>query len=182
MRGAYDSQFDGRYTSRIKMICKILYSILFLVLVIELPPPRRPRQRNIPLAGTVSNPADYQRQLPAPEAPPPEPTAAPTASNPYQVRGLVDCAQAEQGKIERFLGDKDAGMADAIRWADSDNVNQRVFAVGVLMDIGTPDAVEQLKTLSHDPNYDVAISARIFLRRFFPKSVPAVAKSGGSEK
>ena len=144
-------------------------------------PAPRLRQRNIPLAGTISNPADYQRLLPAPEAPPSEPTAAPTTSNPYLVRGIMDCVQAEQGKIERFLGDKDAGMTDAIRWADSDNVNQRLFAIDVLSDIGSPDAIEYLKTLTRDSHRTVATSARLTLR-FRSQAAAARAKSGGSEK
>lgn len=76
-----------------------------------------------------------------------------------------DCTEAEAAKIERFLGiDKDAGMADAIKWADSDNPYQREFAASVLGDIGTPDAVEYLRTLSRDPHRVVAGDAGVYLR------------------
>ncbi|MGB3549199.1 MAG: HEAT repeat domain-containing protein [Candidatus Binatus sp.] len=69
----------------------------------------------------------------------------------------VDCTKTEAAKIERFLGiSRDAGMSDAIKWANSDDPNKREFAADVLSEIGTPEAIEYLKTLSHDPDPNVA--------------------------
>jgi HEAT repeat protein len=57
------------------------------------------------------------------------------------------CTKAEAAKIERFLGiDKDAGMEDAVKWAGSSDPDQRIFAIAVLKDIGTPSAVDYLRT------------------------------------
>jgi hypothetical protein len=76
-----------------------------------------------------------------------------------------DCTEAEAAKIERFLGiSKDAGTADVIKWADSNDPNERVFAAAVLKDIATPDAIEYLRTLSHDLNGLVAEHAQIDLQ------------------
>ncbi len=37
----------------------------------------------------------------------------------------------------RFLGiSRDAGMSDAIKWAESDDPHDREFAIGVLVDMG----------------------------------------------
>jgi hypothetical protein len=72
----------------------------------------------------------------------------------------LNCTKAEAAKIKRFLGiSRDAGLKDAIKWANSDDRLTREFAVGVLTDIGTPDAIEYLKTLSHDPERPVAAEA-----------------------
>ncbi len=87
--------------------------------------------------------------------PAPSPAAAP-ASIPDLAD--VDCTKAEAAKIERFLGiSRDAGMSDAIKWAKSDDPNERKFAADVLSEIGTPEAIEYLKTLSHDPDPNVAV-------------------------
>lgn len=72
----------------------------------------------------------------------------------------LDCQKAEAAKIERFLGSRDAGMADAIKWSESDNSYDREFAADVLADIGTPEAVEYLRTLSRDSEKMVAGIAR----------------------
>jgi hypothetical protein len=91
----------------------------------------------------------------------PSPAAA-SAATP-DLRG-TDCIKAEAAKIERFLGiSRDAGMSDAIRWANSDDVSTRDFATEVLSDIGTPDAIVYLRTLSNDSNPMVAQSAKSFL-------------------
>ncbi len=96
------------------------------------------------------------------QVPAPATTPSPVGTPDLYVRG---CTEAEAAKIERFLGiDKDAGMADAIKWADSENPSEREFAADVLQDIGTPDAVEYLRTLSHDSNRQVAIGAQISLK------------------
>jgi hypothetical protein len=53
--------------------------------------------------------------------------------------GDSDCQKAEAAQIERFLGiSRDAGMSDAIRWAESDNPADREFAASVLADMGIP--------------------------------------------
>lgn len=73
---------------------------------------------------------------------------------------LDDCTEAEAAKIERFLGSPDAGIADAIRWSESDDPSDRQFAADILGDIGTPRAIEYLHRLSNDPNQNVARSAK----------------------
>jgi hypothetical protein len=73
----------------------------------------------------------------------------------------LDCTKAEAAKIERFLGvSPDAGMSDAIKWSESDNPRTREFAAGVLEDIGTPEAIEDLRSLSRDSDRSVAESAK----------------------
>lgn len=72
-----------------------------------------------------------------------------------------DCTEAEAAKIERFLGiSRNAGLSDAIKWSESDDSATREFAADVLSEIGTPEAIEYLKTLSHDPDPDVAVVGR----------------------
>jgi hypothetical protein len=69
----------------------------------------------------------------------------------------AECTEAEAAKIARFLGiSKDAGMSEAITWANSDSPKSRELASFLLADIGTPDATEYLKTLSHDSDNGVA--------------------------
>ncbi len=61
------------------------------------------------------------------------------------------CTKAEMAKMERFLGiDTDAGMEDAVKWAGSSDPDERIFGAAVLKDIGTPSAVDYLRTLSRD--------------------------------
>jgi len=49
----------------------------------------------------------------------------------------MDCTQAYKAKLVRFLGiSRDAGMSDAIKWAESDDPHDREFAIGVLLDMG----------------------------------------------
>jgi len=86
---------------------------------------------------------------PAPEAPePPDPNE-------------LDCLKAEAAKIERLIGrSKDAGMSDAIEWANSHDSAQSDFATGVLSDIGTAEAFKYEQTLSRDSDPDVAKSAK----------------------
>lgn len=93
----------------------------------------------------------------------PSPTAVTTPAPEPDRKGL-DCDKAYEAKLERFLGiSRDAGMSDAIKWANSDDPSDRKFAVVILSDIGTTQALEYLKTLSHDPNRDVAMSAKLYL-------------------
>lgn len=57
--------------------------------------------------------------------PPAEPASVDT--------GNLDCARAEADQDLRILGfSRDAGIADAIRWAESDNKSDRDFALSVL--------------------------------------------------
>ncbi len=75
----------------------------------------------------------------------------------------TDCLKAEAGKIRRFLGTRDAGMSDAIKWANSGDPHDRIFATYILGDIGTPEAVVSLRILSKDPDRNVAMSAKDFV-------------------
>lgn len=78
----------------------------------------------------------------------------------------LNCDKAEASKIERFLSNSsDAGMSDAVKWAASDSSAERLFAASVLADIGTPQAVEDLRTLSGDAESSVASSAKNGLAR-----------------
>lgn len=96
--------------------------------------------------------------VPAPERSS-SPAATPAAM-PYP-RSADDCTKAEAAKIERFLGiSRDAGMSDAIKWAKSDNPDTREFAADLFRDIGTPAAIEYLRTLSNDWNSMVADLAK----------------------
>jgi len=78
-------------------------------------------------------------------------------------RGL-NCAKVEAAKIERFLGvSRDAGMSDAIKWADSEDPNDREFAAWIFADIATPEAIRDLQTLGHDSA--TASTAKILLEQ-----------------
>ena len=68
----------------------------------------------------------------------------------------IDNKQAEAAKIERFLGAKDADMLDAIRWANSDDRDERTLAAQVFAEIGTPEALRYEQTLGHDADRKVA--------------------------
>ncbi len=83
-----------------------------------------------------------------------------------------DCTKAEAAKIERFLGlSRNAGLSDAIEWAASDDFQDRLFAIDVLSEIGTPKAIEQLRTLSRDPDRTVARDAKYELESVTDKPV-----------
>jgi hypothetical protein len=76
-----------------------------------------------------------------------------------------DCLKAEAAKIERFLGiSTDAGMLDAIKWKNSNNPYDREFAAWVLADTGTAEAIGDLRTLSKDPDPDVAATAEVAMK------------------
>jgi hypothetical protein len=102
----------------------------------------------------------------APDTLPPEARSAqedsprPAATSVFVQREVDPCIKAEAGKIERFLGSPNAGLTDAIEWANSDDPSTREFATDILLDIGTPEAIVFLKTLSHDSNRTVAYSAK----------------------
>ncbi len=103
--------------------------------------------------------------------PGPSPASQPPATLGEDRRGL-DCDKAEAAKLERFLGiSRDAGMGDAIKWANSDNPLDRSFAADMFADIGTGQAEEYLKTLSHDPDRNVATQAKGWLSAANPSAI-----------
>ncbi len=64
-------------------------------------------------------------------------------------------------------------MTDAIRWANSSDRFQRDFAVGLLSDIGTPEAKKYLRRLTNDTDHGVAMYAKTeFANRHFEKARP----------
>jgi hypothetical protein len=97
--------------------------------------------------------SSVQRESPVADATP--------ASKPNP--GNADCLKAEAAKIERFLGSADAGMNDSVEWANSENPWTRDFASETLFDIGTPEAIRYLQTLSKDTNPMVAGTAKNYL-------------------
>jgi len=89
--------------------------------------------------------------------PPTSPPSRSESSEEASDTGDRDCLKAQAAKIERFLGiSSDAGMLDAIKWKNSNNPDDRSFAVLILDDIRTPEAIGDLRTLSKDPDPDVA--------------------------
>jgi len=91
----------------------------------------------------------------------PSPSATPAAMSNLED---ADCTKAEAAKIERFLGtSQNAGMSDAIQWANSNDASTRRFASDILFDIGTPDAIVYLRTLSNDSDPMVAHFAKTAL-------------------
>jgi hypothetical protein len=101
----------------------------------------------------------------APLSPPP-PLSPPDSEE-------LDCNKAEAAKIERFLGiSRDAGMSEAIKWANSDYPYEREFAVSNIADIKTAQAIGYLRTLSNDPDRDVASGAKELLKYVTTNSGP----------
>jgi hypothetical protein len=97
------------------------------------------------------------KTIPVPRSPAPAPATAVAPAN--------VCTKADAAKIERFLGiDKDAGFEDAAKWADSSDRDEWIFAVAVLKDIGTPSAIDYLRTLSNDTSGLVATHAKAALQ------------------
>ena len=78
--------------------------------------------------------------------------------------GIDDCSKALAAKFQRFLGSREAGIDDAIKWAKSDDPNDRKFAIDVLYDIGTPKADKYLRMLSADKDPNIANSAKDVLK------------------
>jgi hypothetical protein len=71
--------------------------------------------------------------------------------------GYTPCLSAEMTKIERFVRvDPIAGFDDAVKWAGSSNPSERAFALPILRDIGTPEALADIKTLRDDSDRAVA--------------------------
>ncbi len=94
------------------------------------------------------------------------PQVVPTANSALATNSYdTDCLKAEEAKTERFLGiSRDAGMADAVRWSESDDPLTREFAATVFTDIGTPEALNNLKSLASDSDSSVAVDASDNLR------------------
>jgi hypothetical protein len=92
-----------------------------------------------------------------------------------------DCDKATIAKIQRFLGaPPNTGLSEAIAWAQSTDHFQREFAVGLLSDIGTPEARKYLRILTSDPDNIVAIEAKTkFAYRHFdqPPAEPEFLES-----
>jgi hypothetical protein len=87
--------------------------------------------------------------------------------------GDSDCQKAEAAKIERFLGiSRDAGIEDAIKWAESDDPTTPQFGGTVLADIGTAKAIRYLRTLGNDPDPNVASSGKEGLKYLTTNSRP----------
>jgi hypothetical protein len=55
-------------------------------------------------------------------------------------------------------------MADAIKWSNSDDPLTREFAATIFDDMGTPEALDHLKTLANDPDSSVAAGPQNDLR------------------
>ncbi|HUN58531.1 MAG TPA: hypothetical protein VMU41_10490 [Candidatus Binataceae bacterium] len=72
----------------------------------------------------------------------------------------LDCEKATDAKIRRFLGSRNAGLDDAIRWSESPDPARRKFAAEIFRDIGTPEALEHLRALTNVSNRNVSESAR----------------------
>jgi len=95
--------------------------------------------------------------------------ASPPANllSPYQWRHLnLDSASSpigrdkiEAGAIARFLGSPDAGIEDAIHWSQSSNEIDRMEAIDLFGNIGTPRALEYLKAMTGNSDPGVARAA-----------------------
>lgn len=86
-------------------------------------------------------------------------------------------ATAQEAKYKRFLGlDPAAGIKDAITCAGSNSPAERELALLLLSDIGTPEAVQHIQALSHDPNKGISSHARIILARLAMGSPLAAPK------
>jgi hypothetical protein len=94
--------------------------------------------------------------------------ANPSASlSSYQKRHLnldsatspVGCDKIEADAIERFLGSPDAGIEDAIRWSQSSNQIDRLEAIQLFFNLGTPRALDYLKAMTSDSDPEVARAA-----------------------
>ncbi len=78
-------------------------------------------------------------------------------------QGVSDCLEADQAKIQRVLGDPDAGLDQAIALAGNPDPVERNFAADLLADIGTPEASGYLRRLSKDPDKILAEGVTMFL-------------------
>jgi hypothetical protein len=59
----------------------------------------------------------------------------------------------------RIVGDRTAGIDDAIRWASADNPTLEMLAIESFRDINGPKAIAELKKLSQAKDYAVAQAA-----------------------
>ena len=99
---------------------------------------------------------------------PEQPEAAPSISPEVETasRGEIDDKEAQAAKIKRFLGSKNAGMLDAMRWANSNDPRERALAAQVFADIGTSEALRYEQTLSRDADPKVAKLAGRWVRHW----------------
>jgi hypothetical protein len=98
------------------------------------------------------------------EQPEGAPTIAPEVEGDWHLE--IDAKEAQVTKIERFLGTKDAGMPDAIRWANSADPEKRTLAAQVFEEMGTSEALRYEQTLSGDSDPKVAKLASRELRNW----------------
>jgi hypothetical protein len=110
-----------------------------------------------------------------------EPEGAPTIAPEVEAasRLEIDAKEAQVAKIERFLGSKEAGMLDAIRWANSGDPEERTLAVQVFGEMGTSEALRYEQTLSGDSDPKVAKLASRKVRYWGddnPYDVPAFVR------
>jgi len=99
----------------------------------------------------------------------PQPVAASTP----RIAQDTDCQAAEEAKIERVVGiSGDAGIDDAVKWSESDDPIVRKFGATIPSDIGTREAIEDLRTLSSDQDPNVARSGKADLKCFNTNTGP----------
>jgi hypothetical protein len=128
-------------------------------------PDRTPASRPTAIRDALISPTDAPKptQVQSDAENPAELSPA-TTSNVEQTLSDPDCGAAEASRIERFLGvSPEAGLHDAIGWANSSDPRQRELAVFAFLAIGTPSAVEQLRTLSYDTDHKISSLARFAL-------------------
>ncbi len=119
-------------------------------------------------AQQIGTSQQQQTSEPAPATSPTPDDAQPPDPN------QLDCLKADAAKRELFLGRaRDAGMNDAIRWANSNSAGEREFAASVLPEIGTAEALRYEQTLSRDSQPDVAESAKEGLKDWGNPENPA---------
>lgn len=83
------------------------------------------------------------------------------------------CLEMEIEKIGRFLGDgPEPGMALARRWIADPDVYLRRKAVEIFADIGTSTALSELQRLTHDSDFEVAMTAQGRLAPRKPRPAP----------
>lgn len=76
------------------------------------------------------------------------------------------CLQIQADKIQRFIGTSPtAGEEEALNWANSNDPNFRLRAISVFADIGDPQAIRALETLTIDKDSVVADEAKRALNK-----------------
>ena len=152
------SQYPRYYrtwlASLVKEIAKLKKERTRLLQATPAPPPSNLSVHTYGFWKSGSAPAPPATVYPMqPQQPEAEATVSPAEA---YLQLQIDCKQAQAAKIERFLGLKDAGMTDAIRWANSDDPKERKLAAAVFYDLGTPEALTYERTLAADSDQQVA--------------------------